>query len=99
MWLREAEAGLVVCLGLVSADSIATEKTVMFGIVGLPGGAKYLIILLFCGLPLVALVVLLVFAFWLVQKRSGDHETRCRECGFILRGLTEPRCPECGERI
>src|SRR5262245_58493926 len=27
------------------------------------------------------------------------NETRCRKCGYILRGLTEPRCPECGERI
>ena len=31
--------------------------------------------------------------------RRGDDETRCRRCGHILRGLTEPRCPECGERI
>ena len=28
-----------------------------------------------------------------------DNETRCRKCGYILRGITEPRCPECGERI
>ena len=26
-------------------------------------------------------------------------ETRCRECGYILRGISEPRCPECGEQI
>jgi len=26
-------------------------------------------------------------------------ETRCRRCGYILRGISEPRCPECGERI
>ncbi len=26
-------------------------------------------------------------------------ETRCRSCAYILRGLSEPRCPECGERI
>jgi hypothetical protein len=26
-------------------------------------------------------------------------ESLCRKCGHILRGLTEPRCPECGERI
>ena len=26
-------------------------------------------------------------------------ETRCRKCQYILRGITEPRCPECGERI
>ena len=31
--------------------------------------------------------------------RHGDDETRCRRCSYILRGLTEPRCPECGERI
>ncbi len=26
-------------------------------------------------------------------------ETTCRKCGYILRGIREPRCPECGERI
>ncbi len=30
---------------------------------------------------------------------DADHETHCRRCGYILRGITEPRCPECGERI
>ena len=28
-----------------------------------------------------------------------NYETRCRKCQYILRGITEPRCPECGERI
>jgi hypothetical protein len=28
-----------------------------------------------------------------------DPETRCRKCGYILRGLSEPRCSECGEGI
>lgn len=23
-------------------------------------------------------------------------EPTCRRCGYILRGLTQPRCPECG---
>lgn len=31
--------------------------------------------------------------------RTPDAETRCRQCGYILRGLSEARCPECGERI
>lgn len=31
--------------------------------------------------------------------KNIDNETRCRKCGYILRGISEPRCPECGERI
>lgn len=30
---------------------------------------------------------------------NPDKETHCRACGYILRGLSEPRCSECGERI
>ena len=35
-------------------------------------------------------------------SRGGDlsvNETHCRKCDYILRGISEPRCPECGERI
>ena len=35
---------------------------------------------------------------WL-RPKFVDTETRCRKCNYILRGITEPRCPECGERI
>ena len=28
-----------------------------------------------------------------------ERETRCRKCGYILRGIPEPRCSECGEKI
>jgi hypothetical protein len=34
-----------------------------------------------------------------VAVRLPSRQPRCRRCGYILRGLTEPRCPECGERI
>lgn len=33
------------------------------------------------------------------RARKIELETRCRRCGGILRGLTEPRCPACGEQI
>lgn len=29
---------------------------------------------------------------------SNGH-TRCGHCGYILKGLVEPRCPECGRTI
>lgn len=35
----------------------------------------------------------------LIRRYGLDpRETRCRRCGYILRGISEPRCPECGER-
>jgi len=34
-----------------------------------------------------------------LRRPAPPRETRCRRCGYVLRGLTEPRCPECGERI
>ncbi len=33
------------------------------------------------------------------SRRMFERETRCRKCGYVLRGISEPRCPECGERI
>jgi len=27
---------------------------------------------------------------------SSETHARCRECGYIIEGLPEPRCPECG---
>jgi hypothetical protein len=33
------------------------------------------------------------------SRRYNDEETRCRKCGYNLRGISEPRCPECGEPI
>jgi len=35
----------------------------------------------------------------LLIARKLAKETRCRKCQYILRGLSEPRCPECGEVI
>jgi len=28
-----------------------------------------------------------------------ESQTRCRECSYVLMGLTEPRCPARGDRI
>lgn len=36
---------------------------------------------------------------WLWSPDATDGELHCRRCGYILRGLSEPRCPECGEQI
>ena len=54
------------------------------------------------GIAMVALCLALPgigFAVLIALHRRPDAETRCRHCNYILRGLSEPRCPECGERI
>jgi hypothetical protein len=62
----------------------------------MPGASEILIMVPCCGLPVLGIVLIV----WLLRKkRADDRETRCRKCGYILRGITEPRCPECGEKI
>jgi hypothetical protein len=48
--------------------------------------------------------MLVVIGTWSVLGRGKaahilSNETRCRKCGYILRGIPEPRCSECGEKI
>jgi hypothetical protein len=41
-----------------------------------------------------------VGAYWFVGGRPrAQEQPSCRRCGYILKGLSEPRCPECGEHI
>jgi uncharacterized paraquat-inducible protein A len=57
----------------------------------------------------VVLVLILLFGpLWVglvvyhrvaAQTPPPDGNTYCGNCGYILRGLPEPRCPECGQRI
>jgi rubrerythrin len=59
------------------------------------------VVLVFATLGVTAVVAIALHR--VLTRRYGpkvrDGETRCRKCGYILRGITEPRCPECGERI
>jgi len=49
-------------------------------------------------LPATALAVVIYSIFgW--GHRYLYPETQCRKCRYILRGLTEPKCPECGTAI
>ncbi len=36
---------------------------------------------------------------WLRRRAASDGFLHCLKCGYILKGLAEPRCPECGEAI
>ena len=69
-----------------------------------PPGVAFMVIWL--GAVLVIFVippVVGVAVYSILARRYGpqawDGETRCRKCGYILRGIREPRCSECGEKI
>jgi len=49
--------------------------------------------------PILAGLVVYGLLGRLGSARIPESQTRCRKCGYILRGISEPRCPECGERI
>jgi len=45
-----------------------------------------------------------IASLWLYHRLTSyvpklDGHTRCGNCGYILKGLAEPRCTECGRRI
>jgi len=68
-----------------------------YALTGLAGGwgrfAAWLVTSKVLSLPGVVAAILIC------RRKSDDTETRCRRCGYILRGITAPRCPECGGKI
>ena len=46
-----------------------------------------------------SLLVSLYACHRISRRTLYDEFTRCRKCHHILRGLSEPRCPECGTKI
>ena len=61
------------------------------------GPAIVLTLLLLATLPMV--VGVLTFALFRRGRERDDGYLHCLNCNYILKGLSEPRCPECGERI
>jgi hypothetical protein len=71
---------------------------------GLAGGAGFTMGVAIAVAWLLPIVGLAFIVYGVLTRLAGpslprDPETRCRRCNYILRGLSEPRCPECGERI
>ena len=49
--------------------------------------------------PLSSLIALGIYSLMRFRRHRPDGNTYCGVCGYILKGLSEPRCPECGTRI
>lgn len=62
-------------------------------------GAVGVLVAWFVPILLIAFATYGLLTWRLGPRVPSDRETRCRQCGYILRGISQPRCPECGERI
>jgi hypothetical protein len=87
-WFSRAAIGATVgfgasWIGLAIFSDLPPDKEVPFAIAWVPA----------------VLFLTAAIASLLAPSPLIDGETRCRKCGYILRGISEPRCPECGERI
>jgi DHA1 family tetracycline resistance protein-like MFS transporter len=50
-------------------------------------------------LALVALVIAIIMLRRHGHEAHFDHDTRCKECGYDLKGLAPSVCPECGAPV
>ncbi len=61
-------------------------------------GPAFLCMILLIGTP-AAVATSLTYAYLRRPADWADGHLHCLKCGYILKGLSQPRCPECGERI
>jgi hypothetical protein len=93
-----------ICLAATSATKYAFIGLLDYWLAFAPPGALgnvgwYLHFFNIFGVPTVPIVCWVILTRIYPPMPIPDPETRCRKCGYILRGLSEPRCSECGEVI
>ena len=93
---------IAVCLGVMvalPASAIYLYLTLWYD--GDPSYWSYfLTLLLVNGTPFFLICSLVTaIAYSIILKPISDGECRCRKCGYILKGISEPKCSECGEQI
>jgi hypothetical protein len=50
-------------------------------------------------IPVVAIALAVDAALRSSAPRNDDGVPRCRRCGYIIVGLSQPTCPECGSKV
>ncbi len=92
-WFRFGVGCYLVSLAFPVLASIIPGATIFT-----PGNPIDVIVRLLGDAAVVASAGGLIMACVKNAEIDSQH-IHCLKCGYILKGLTEPRCPECGERI
>ncbi len=78
---------VIICSGIVATYLCINQPNELLGMVA--------VIFLFFVAPIAIFLLLLASLLsFLASNHKGSNT--CITCGYNLRGLTEPRCPECG---
>ncbi len=96
--MRKASIIITVCLAILSLGAFAYTSFIIYGgRFPLEWYPRYeFLVMATAGLTATACLGWTLVTW---QVARGDGETRCRKCRYILRGITEPICPECGTPI
>ena len=90
--LRAVGAGLVIALLTQCMLSSLAEAIFIRGH-NLPGWQSILLGSFMIGVSIVAGIK---YALTFDKTWHKPDRTRCQKCGYMLKGLTSSRCPECG---
>src|SRR3990172_4854621 len=93
-------AGGLFAVLLLFSEHVPAIRRFIIATASLGGSIGEMTVRIFFAFVIPSALAVATYAF--LTHKHGPHtdtETRCRRCGYILRGITEPRCPECGERI
>ena len=101
-WFWRAVIAILVGFVLEAVSNLTTVTFVWRWLRGINAAQSAYVVIYFLSLGSRLVIVIAVYAYLTrryYKAKPYDGEPRCRKCHHILRGLTEPRCPECGERI
>ena len=82
-------------IGVLLASNTGGQLPPIIGFLVNHLGERFTLVLTLVLSPIGAYLMLSLY----LDRNSSGEPKRCRKCGYILRGITEPRCPECGEGI
>lgn len=99
-----AGCGSALCLWYVTGSRAVAVATIGAVLILYPAGETFLVRSMppngLLAVLLWHLAVAAILAFWVVRQwRSIKPDHACQSCGYDLRGLTAPRCPECGASV
>ncbi len=60
---------------------------------------SFILLALLVGIAVGAVISYVVFLAWRRGRYRKIREPVCGRCGYIVRGVAELKCPECGEDL